>query len=134
MKKLTRYALPILGTALAGGIAAAVVAAPASAATVSAASVRPHTINQFCGFTNAEPELEYGDTGVAVQQAQCELDSVINGATSLPYDGIFGTETRQWTEEFQGCMGITPDGIIGPVTWADLDYYSSTQDPQPCDN
>jgi zinc D-Ala-D-Ala carboxypeptidase len=129
MKKLMRYALPVLGTALAGGLATAVVAAPASAATV-----RPLTENQFCSYTNAEPELEYGNTGVAVQQAQCELDSVINGPVDLPSDGIFGTETEQWTKQFQACMGIAQDGIIGPITWSKLDYYSSTQAPQPCDN
>ena len=129
MKMLIRYVLPVLGTALAGGLAAAVVATPASAATV-----RPAAENQFCKFSPAEPELEYGSKGDPVRQAQCELDSVINGPVSLPADGDFGPVTEQWTKHFQACMGIAQDGIIGPITWAKLDYYSSTQAPQPCDN
>lgn len=115
----SRYALSVLGAAAITAFALVGPAGPASA------SVRPHAINQFCDYTSAEPQIGYGSTGVAVQQAQCELDSVDNEATDLPADGIFGSETKEWTEVFQGCAGVTVDGIIGPQTWSALDAWSA---------
>jgi lysozyme len=118
MKSVRITLAAIATTALAG------VALVGASGTASAAA-RPTAINQWCGYTAAEPQIGYGSTGVAVQQAQCELDSVDNGATSLKADGIFGTETKAWAEQFQGCAGLTVDGIIGPKTWKALDSWSA---------
>lgn len=112
-----------------------VTATPAQIKTVAlhtaslAAHVRPNQINQWCQYTNAEPEIEFGSTGVAVQQAQCELNSVINGSHTIAEDGIFGQDTLRFTEEFQGCAGLARDGIIGPLTWAALDAWSAVARP-----
>jgi peptidoglycan hydrolase-like protein with peptidoglycan-binding domain len=42
---------------------------------------------------------------------------------SLAVDGDFGIDTYHVTTEFQQCVGITVDGIIGPVTWSKLNYW-----------
>jgi lysozyme len=102
-------------------------AAAATAGTAAAAgphAIRPQQINQFCDYTSAEPQIGYGSTGVAVEQAQCELDSVVNGPIDIAVDGIFGPQTKAFTMDFQGCAGIRVDGIIGPQTWAALDAWS----------
>jgi murein DD-endopeptidase MepM/ murein hydrolase activator NlpD len=33
-------------------------------------------------------------------------------------DGDFGTDTEKWTMEFQRLNGLTPDGVVGPLTRA----------------
>jgi zinc D-Ala-D-Ala carboxypeptidase len=109
--------LAVSGTAM-------VVSAPAHAASSS-----------FCSFTNAQPQLTVGSQGVAVQQAQCELNEAYafghstnygNGSyRGLTVDGDFGANTESATKNFQiHCMGATnPNGIIGPNTWSALNYW-----------
>lgn len=36
-------------------------------------------------------------------------------------DGIFGTRTQNVVKEFQTDHRLSPDGIVGPLTWAALD-------------
>lgn len=35
-------------------------------------------------------------------------------------DGIFGPLTKQAVQEFQKSKGLKPDGVVGPITWAEL--------------
>ena len=35
-------------------------------------------------------------------------------------DGIFGPRTKSAVQDFQGSKGLSPDGIVGPLTWARL--------------
>jgi GH25 family lysozyme M1 (1,4-beta-N-acetylmuramidase) len=37
-----------------------------------------------------------------------------------PVDGIYGPETRQEVKRYQRMIGLTPDGIVGPHTWAPI--------------
>ncbi|MEU4929593.1 peptidoglycan-binding domain-containing protein [Streptomyces yokosukanensis] len=84
-----------------------------------------------CYYTAAEPQLSIGDghgpnasdtTTLAVKEAQCELNSVMNRHVTV--DGWFGSGTRRAVVDFQHyCAGITDDGIIGPNTWSKLDYW-----------
>lgn len=74
-----------------------------------------------CTYTSAEPMLSQGDTGDAVRQAQCQLNSVLDRRVTV--DGIFGSGTRSATVAFQQCAGLSADGIIGPNTWAQLDRW-----------
>ena len=117
MHTLLRRTLPVLVTTLVAGVALTVGAGTASA------SIRPNIKINDCQYTNSEPELQYGNTGLAVEQAQCELNWIQNGNNSLAVDGIFGQDTLSWVEDFQSCAGIGVDGIIGPQTWGTLDNW-----------
>ena len=64
------------------------------------------------------PLLKLGYTGVFVRYAQQKLVSKLYLAYDV--DGIFGNKTQQATKEFQQENNLTPDGIIGPLTWAKL--------------
>ena len=88
-----------------------------------------------CSYTNSQPTLNYGSTGTAVKQAQCEINwSLRNNKPSyytspitrypLTLDGIFGGDTRTQVHHFQSFAGISSDGIVGPQTWAALNYYA----------
>ena len=35
-------------------------------------------------------------------------------------DGIFGPRTKSAVQDFQRSKGLSPDGIVGPLTWARL--------------
>ena len=56
-------------------------------------------------------------TGQAVKDLQLALNR--NGAR-LTVDGIFGPLTKAAVRIFQIVRGLTPDGIVGPVTWSKL--------------
>ena len=42
------------------------------------------------------------------------------GIPAPAQDGVFGPGTRQAVTAFQQAVGITPDGIVGPLTWKNL--------------
>ncbi|MEA2603861.1 MAG: hypothetical protein QOF89_4853 [Acidobacteriota bacterium] len=48
-----------------------------------------------------------------------------NGQDPLSVDCRFGENTGIATKMFQTCMGIDPDGKIGPITWANLELLRS---------
>jgi peptidoglycan hydrolase-like protein with peptidoglycan-binding domain len=101
-------------------------AKPLARASVSASSVKPNAVSALCDYTSKQPQLGTGDTGVAVKQAQCELNWAWANATEagpIAVDGIFGTGTYYATTYFQECVGLTMDGEIGPLTWAKLNYW-----------
>ncbi len=61
---------------------------------------------------------EKGDAVRAVQdQANFRTG---DAAHPFPVDGIFGSRTDNWVRAFQQGVGITVDGIVGPVTWNHL--------------
>ena len=58
------------------------------------------------------PTLRRGATGQPVTDLQSRLDV-------LPGDGVFGPHTEAAVRSFQRSHpGLTPDGIVGPKTWA----------------
>lgn len=57
--------------------------------------------------------LKRGATGDAVKAAEWALQ--------LPQDGIFGDVMFRKVKKIQTKYGFTPDGAIGPTTWAALD-------------
>ena len=63
------------------------------------------------------PPLKQGSRGDWVVIAQGRL--VVAGYP-VAVDGIFGPKTRDAVKKFQLYHGLTPDGIIGPKTWAVL--------------
>src|SRR5687767_3144027 len=55
-------------------------------------------------------QVKQGATGDAVRAAQVLLPP-------LAVDGTFGPLTSQAVKEVQAKYGLSPDGIVGPLTW-----------------
>ena len=68
-------------------------------------------------------QLKNGSSGPVVQYAQLALTRA--GMEPGRIDGFFGPNTEAATKRFQASVGLTPDGIIGPKTWAMLFPYLS---------
>ncbi|GII33989.1 peptidoglycan-binding domain-containing protein [Planotetraspora mira] len=68
--------------------------------------------------TAAQPVLQFGDQGPAVRH----LQRALHRAEHMPQhiDGLFGRDTEQALCAFQSAHGLTPDGVCGPDTWAEL--------------
>ena len=56
-----------------------------------------------------------GSQGDAVMAVQSQVAS--RKATPLTIDGIFGQMTHDAVEQFQNVLGLSADGIAGPITW-----------------
>ena len=64
--------------------------------------------------------LSLGASGSDVQRAQALLNQ--RGASPpLTEDGQFGPATRSAVAAFQRAAGLSPDGVMGPHTWAAVD-------------
>ncbi|MGF6189294.1 peptidoglycan-binding domain-containing protein [Serratia sp. 2723] len=63
--------------------------------------------------------MNHGSRGTNVVQLQQRLNA-LGASPSLLTDGTFGTKTRTAVFAFQRKANITPDGIVGPQTWARL--------------
>ncbi|MGW2255171.1 peptidoglycan-binding domain-containing protein [Kitasatospora sp. NPDC001660] len=113
----------VLGLAGAGLVLATAIGTAGSAAATTAS---PDQASSVCNYTNSEPFLSRGDTGTAVKQLQCELNYSLNPNlfTPLVVDGIFGQATSDAVYNFQGCVGITQDRLVGSQTWSKLDYWT----------
>ena len=63
-----------------------------------------------------------GSQGEAVKgvQEEAAFRNLSGNPPSLAIDGIFGPKTEAWVRGFQEGVGITVDGIVGPVTWQAL--------------
>ncbi|MFJ5832975.1 peptidoglycan-binding protein [Streptomyces sp. NPDC093089] len=113
---IKKLALVAAGTALLAGVGL-------STATSAAAATSPMN----CGmYSTSEPMLEYGDTGPSVKALQCELNTAMTN-THIAVDGIFGQQTYDAVIKFQGsgCADTGVDGIVGPKTWAALNFWSN---------
>jgi peptidoglycan hydrolase-like protein with peptidoglycan-binding domain len=67
----------------------------------------------------AEPLLKKGSTGEAVRQLQQALTDL--GYHPGAADGQFGGKTEAAVKKFQGDREITVDGIVGDITWLNID-------------
>lgn len=67
------------------------------------------------------PTLKLGSSGDAVRDLQAKL--VARGYPLPKYgiDGDFGTETETAVKAFQRAHHLEVDGIVGPLTWAEID-------------
>jgi len=64
-----------------------------------------------------------GSAGANVRIIQEYLNVIGRIHTSIPLlaeDGIFGPRTQASVIAFQRQFGLVPDGIVGPLTWAEL--------------
>ena len=61
-----------------------------------------------------------GDAVRGVQEVMDFHDQSDGEAHPVQIDGIFGPVTDAWVRGFQTAVGITSDGIVGPLTWRAL--------------
>ncbi len=67
--------------------------------------------------------LSIGSSGVYVKEMQYYLYLLSAYYLALPviqYDGKFGSATQNAVKVWQGLMGLTQDGVVGPLTWASI--------------
>lgn len=86
---------------------------PSSSAPSSDAVTAPASTTR-----TALPTLRRGSKGEEVRILQRHLNL-------LPVDGSFGPATEAAVKNYQGHNGLTPDGVVGPKTWAALMSGSS---------
>ena len=67
----------------------------------------------------AEPLLKKGSSGLAVKQLQQALSDL--GYHPGAADGQFGSKTEAAVKSFQGDHDIAVDGIVGDITWLNID-------------
>jgi len=97
----------------------------------------PHVaaaVPDHCSYASStlRPTVTYGDTGVAVKQAQC-LSNVWGGQPpKLVLDGVFDSVMLKKIKWIQGCHGLPPSGVIEDRTWQVL-YHPALDcyDPYP---
>lgn len=91
-------------------------------AAASLGLVAPHpalATPAHCSHTSLSyrPMLTYGDTGKAVEQAQC-LSNIWGGQPpKLALDGVFDSVMLKKIEWIQGCHGLPQSGVIEGRTW-----------------
>jgi peptidoglycan hydrolase-like protein with peptidoglycan-binding domain len=73
----------------------------------------------------AEPILKKGSTDPAVRDLQEALKAL--GYPPGPIDGAFGVQTETAVKAFQQAKGITADGIVGKVTWINIDEADQSE-------
>jgi peptidoglycan hydrolase-like protein with peptidoglycan-binding domain len=89
-------------------------------ATVSPAA-KPLTQSGATAETNAQvslPTLRKGMRGPAVTHLQERLRSL--GVFKGAIDGVFGVETETAVKAAQRNRSLSPDGVVGPITWSAL--------------
>jgi hypothetical protein len=65
------------------------------------------------------PTLQRGDDGADVERLQEALAAA--GYYDGTIDGDFGRGTRRAVQALQRTVGLNPDGVVGPDTWAALE-------------
>lgn len=69
---------------------------------------------------NQYPTIRIGAKGAVVKDLQTKLNAKAVVNYSIAMDGVFGPNTQKVVVIFQTKNGLTPDGIVGPKTWAAL--------------
>jgi peptidoglycan hydrolase-like protein with peptidoglycan-binding domain len=67
----------------------------------------------------AEPVLKKGSNDPAVRDLQEALKAL--AFDPGPVDGFFGVKTENAVKNFQRARGISVDGVVGRVTWINID-------------
>jgi peptidoglycan hydrolase-like protein with peptidoglycan-binding domain len=73
----------------------------------------------------AEPVLRKGSNDPAVRDLQEALRAL--GHYSGPIDGMFGETTESAVKAFQQQREITVDGIVGKITWLNIDEADQSE-------
>ena len=73
----------------------------------------------------AEPVLKKGSNDPAVRDLQEALKAL--GYDPGPIDGVFGENTDSAVRKFQQAREIPVDGIVGRVTWINIDEADQSE-------
>ena len=73
----------------------------------------------------AEPVLRKGSEDPAVRDLQEALKAL--GHDPGPVDGVFGVRTESAVRAFQQARGIAIDGVVGRVTWINIDEADQSE-------
>ena len=65
-----------------------------------------------------QPTISPGATGNEARRLQRALRRTPDLALTI--DGIFGSQTEAAVKTFQQSASLTPDGVVGPLTWQAL--------------
>jgi hypothetical protein len=65
----------------------------------------------------ANPTLRYASRGNEVSKLQQGLNLLPTALPRLAIDGIYGAKTTARVQELQRANQLTPDGVVGPLTW-----------------
>ena len=76
-----------------------------------------------------QPVLRSGSRGSAVIELQRRLTA--SGYSPGAADGVFGSLTDRAVRAFQTTRRLTPDGVVGPQTWAALGSGAAPSRPSP---
>jgi peptidoglycan hydrolase-like protein with peptidoglycan-binding domain len=76
---------------------------------------------------NSGPTLAIGSTGPDVRRVQILL-VMIKLLDFSGIDGNFGPKTQDAVKSFQEGNNLTPDGVVGPVTWNAFPADPNTQE------
>jgi len=84
-------------------------------------SVKP---SQFGDWPHLKkPTIRQGAKGNGVKYLQNVILAKAGG--NITVDGIFGQQTENRIRELQAFFGMTVDGIVGPNTWAVIDFMAT---------
>jgi peptidoglycan hydrolase-like protein with peptidoglycan-binding domain len=75
----------------------------------------------------AEPILRNGSSGEAVRELQVALQET--GHSPGAIDGVFGAQTEAAVKAFQQDRGIAVDGVVGLITWRNIDEFAEFDEP-----
>ena len=78
--------------------------------------------------TDPTPTLRKGCKNEYVSLLQTKLIMLGYDLGKYGADGDFGTKTQEAVKKFQEDRGLKADGIVGPLTWAELDKGSAGED------
>jgi peptidoglycan hydrolase-like protein with peptidoglycan-binding domain len=73
----------------------------------------------------AEPVLRRGSTEPEVRDLQEALKAL--GHDPGPINGVFGSRTEDAVRAFQQAKGLAADGIVGRVTWINIDEADQSE-------
>ncbi|HZJ63935.1 MAG TPA: peptidoglycan-binding domain-containing protein [Kofleriaceae bacterium] len=69
------------------------------------------------------PTIRVGSHGDDVWHLQDKLNAVMGAGLTI--DGKFGPATLKAVQAFQAAHGLAPDGVVGPLTWGQLEGSQS---------
>lgn len=73
----------------------------------------------------AEPTLKKGSRKPEVKDLQEALKAL--GFSPGKIDGVFGAATEKAVKAFQASVGIDADGVVGPITWLNIDEADQSE-------